>query len=196
MSEELRRGTSGDDIRATPSGSPKISSEPLPAESLKITLEPPLPRSLLPTREHIEGHLSALRSLAKEHNSRGNISPIHLSFGDGEDRTRVRTVVTGKEIVDADLKRPFKEATRKTILAVLIRRKLKRMAYAGMVSYVPANLGWEHERMVRKPLTGSEEAFTSTGLPKGEASEAFKKSTGPINRREYRFYRAGYRVDR
>ncbi|GJW28200.1 hypothetical protein Tco_0045075 [Tanacetum coccineum] len=42
----------------------------------------------------------------------------------------------------------------------------------------------------------SEEAFTSTGLPKGEASEAFKKSTGPINRREYRFYRAGYRVNR
>nr|GEU52520.1 reverse transcriptase domain-containing protein [Tanacetum cinerariifolium] len=62
--------------------------------------------------EQIEGHLSALKSLVKEHNCWGDVSPIHLSFDDEEGRTRVRTVVTGKEVVDVDLKRPFKEAVK------------------------------------------------------------------------------------
>ncbi|GJT70687.1 reverse transcriptase domain-containing protein [Tanacetum coccineum] len=34
------------------------------------------------------------------------------SFDDEEDQTRVQTVVTGKEVGDADLKRPFKEAVK------------------------------------------------------------------------------------
>ncbi|GJT41911.1 hypothetical protein Tco_0941776 [Tanacetum coccineum] len=51
------------------------------------------------------------RSLFKEHNGRGNVSPIRLSFDDVEDRK----VVIGKEVADADLKRPFKEAV-KTLL--------------------------------------------------------------------------------
>ncbi|GKD23742.1 hypothetical protein Tco_1225445, partial [Tanacetum coccineum] len=61
-------------------------------------------------REQIEGHLSALRSLLKEHNRRGNVSPIRLSFDDTEDQPRVQTVVTGT-VVDVDLNKPFKEAT-------------------------------------------------------------------------------------
>ncbi|GJY14711.1 reverse transcriptase domain-containing protein [Tanacetum coccineum] len=255
MSGGLRRGTSGDDIRATPSGSPKISSEPLPAESLlKIT------------------------SLAKEHNSRGNISPIHLSFDDGEDRTRVRTVVTGKEIVGADLKRPFKEAVKTPLTQRIIE-------FAGPEFKKPTNIKLYDEttdpedhlsrflsaenssewpmpvwcRMFQQTLDGStrgwfenlsmgsiasslqlgvpevmkissfmdahkcpelakrysdkvpktvdemmtwlddfvrsEEAFASTELPKGEASEAFKKSTRPVSRREDRFHRGGYGVN-
>ncbi|GKC67019.1 hypothetical protein Tco_1099617 [Tanacetum coccineum] len=79
-------GIAGDDVDANPSG-----------------VTPPT------TKEQIEGHLSALRSLVKEHNNRGNISPIHLNFDDVEDRARVRTVVTGKEVVDADLNKSFKE---------------------------------------------------------------------------------------
>ncbi|GJY37361.1 hypothetical protein Tco_0422739 [Tanacetum coccineum] len=40
-------------------------------------------------------------------------SESHLPvFDDGEGRTRVRTVITGKEVVDANLKRPFKEAVK------------------------------------------------------------------------------------
>ncbi|GKE16369.1 hypothetical protein Tco_1423946 [Tanacetum coccineum] len=61
------------------------------------------------TKEQIEGCLSALRSLVKKHNSQGNVSPIHLNFDEDKDGTSVRTVVTGKEVVDADLKNPFKE---------------------------------------------------------------------------------------
>ncbi|GJT09493.1 hypothetical protein Tco_0856535 [Tanacetum coccineum] len=68
----------------------------------------------------IEGNLSDLRSLLKEHNGRGSVSPIHLSFDDVEDRTRVRTVVTGKEIGDADLKKPFKEAVKTTLTQRII----------------------------------------------------------------------------
>nr|GFD60697.1 hypothetical protein [Tanacetum cinerariifolium] len=36
--------------------------------------------------------------------------------------------------------------------SVLIRSELRRMAHAGLVSYVPTNLGWECEEMVREPL--------------------------------------------
>ncbi|GKF29844.1 hypothetical protein Tco_0096186 [Tanacetum coccineum] len=42
----------------------------------------------------------------------------------------------------------------------------------------------------------SKEAFASTELPKGEASEASKKSTGPVNRKEDRFHKEGYGADR
>nr|GEV57564.1 reverse transcriptase domain-containing protein [Tanacetum cinerariifolium] len=41
----------------------------------------------------------------------------------------------------------------------------------------------------------SEEAFASTKLPKGEASKAPKKSTGPVSRREDQFHKGGYRAD-
>nr|GEW35065.1 reverse transcriptase domain-containing protein [Tanacetum cinerariifolium] len=81
----------------------------------------------------IEGHLSALRSLLKEHNERGNVSSIHLSFDDEEDRTRVQTVVTGKEIGDADLKRPFKEAVKTSLTRRIIE-------FVGPEFKMPANI--------------------------------------------------------
>nr|GEX01612.1 hypothetical protein [Tanacetum cinerariifolium] len=73
-----------------------------------------------PVKEQIKGNLLALRSLLKEYNGRGNVCPIHLSFNDVKDRTRVRTVVTGKEIGDADLKRPFKEAVKTPLIRRMI----------------------------------------------------------------------------
>ncbi|GJZ19496.1 hypothetical protein Tco_0556086 [Tanacetum coccineum] len=42
----------------------------------------------------------------------------------------------------------------------------------------------------------SEEAFASTELPKGEVSEASRKSAGPVNRKEDRFHKEGYGADR
>ncbi|GKC79405.1 hypothetical protein Tco_1130179 [Tanacetum coccineum] len=42
----------------------------------------------------------------------------------------------------------------------------------------------------------SEEAFASTELPKGEASEVVRKSIGPVRRREDRFHKEGYGTDR
>nr|GEV56098.1 copia protein [Tanacetum cinerariifolium] len=93
--------------------------------------EPPM--TTLGPRLPIEGHLSALRSLLKEHNERGNVSLIHLSFDDEEDRTRVQTVVTRKEIGDVDLKRPFKEAVK----TPLTRRIIE---FAGPEFKMPANI--------------------------------------------------------
>ncbi|GJR97038.1 hypothetical protein Tco_0269212 [Tanacetum coccineum] len=276
--------------------------------------------------KQIEGHLAARRSLVKEHNGRGNISPIHLCFDDGEERTRVWTVVTGKEVMDADLKRPFKEAVKTPLTRRIIEfagpefnmsaniklydgttnpeDHLSRFASAANSGEWPMSVwcrmlqqnldgsargsfenlsggsidGWVELRqqfttrfstrracfkdptkitkIVRKanetfvafkerwivetgfipsvsvvmkissfmdahkcpelakrysnkvPKTvdemmtrlddfvRSEEAFASTELPKGEAFEAFKKSTRSISRREDRFHRGGYGVDR
>ncbi|GKC92689.1 hypothetical protein Tco_1158131 [Tanacetum coccineum] len=42
----------------------------------------------------------------------------------------------------------------------------------------------------------SKEAFASTELPKGEASEASRKLAGPVNRREDWFHKGGYIADR
>ncbi|GKF39465.1 hypothetical protein Tco_0119526, partial [Tanacetum coccineum] len=85
------------------------------------------------TKEHLEGCLSALGLLVKEHNSRGNVSPIRLNFDEDRDGTRICTVVTRKEIVGADLKKPFKE----TIRTPLIRRIIE---FAGPEFKMPANV--------------------------------------------------------
>ncbi|GJT69475.1 hypothetical protein Tco_1028761 [Tanacetum coccineum] len=53
------------------------------------------------------------------------------------------------------------------------------------------------EMMIRlDDFVRSEEAFASTELPKGEVSEASRKSKGPVSRREDRFHRGGYGADR
>ncbi|GKA30267.1 hypothetical protein Tco_0716572 [Tanacetum coccineum] len=126
-------GNPRDDIGATPSGISENIVGATPSGVLEDNVETPLTGVTPSTREQIEGHLSALRSLVKEHNSRGNISSIHLSFDDGEDRTRVRTVVTGKEIVDADLKRPFKEAVKTPLTQRIIE-------FAGPEFKMPTNI--------------------------------------------------------
>nr|GEU43933.1 hypothetical protein [Tanacetum cinerariifolium] len=85
----------------------------------------------MPT-EQIEGHLSALRSLLKEHNRRGNVSPIRLRFDDAKDQLRVQTVVTGI-VGDADLKKPFKEVVK----TPLTRRIIE---FAGPEFKMPKNI--------------------------------------------------------
>nr|GEX35942.1 hypothetical protein [Tanacetum cinerariifolium] len=95
-----------------PVGSLEILSKPLLVDPSKILSEPSLVGVTPFARKQIEGHLSALRSLVKEHNCQGNVLPMHLSFNDGEDRTRVWTVMTRKEIVDADLKKPLRRRKR------------------------------------------------------------------------------------
>ncbi|GJU33087.1 reverse transcriptase domain-containing protein [Tanacetum coccineum] len=53
------------------------------------------------------------------------------------------------------------------------------------------------EMMIRlDDFVRSKEAFASMELPKGEASEAPRKSVGPVNRREDQFYKGGYGADR
>ncbi|GJV32383.1 hypothetical protein Tco_1392783 [Tanacetum coccineum] len=300
-SRDLSRGSSRDDIGDTPAGVSESILGPTISKVLEDMIGTPLAGVTPSAREQIEGHLSVLRSLVKEHISRGNVSLIHLSFDDGEGRTRVRTVITGKEVVDADLKRPFKEvvktpltrsiiefagsefkmssniklydettdpedhlsrfssaansgewpmphdgwvelrqqfttrfSTRRacfkdpTEITKIVRKanetlvtfKERWIMETGFIAGVPEvmkissfmdahkcpELGKRYSDKVPKTVdemmtrlddfVRSKEAFASTELPKGEASEVSKRSTGSINRREDRFHKGGYGVDR
>ncbi|GJS85406.1 hypothetical protein Tco_0751947 [Tanacetum coccineum] len=95
MTGALQRGRPRDDIRATLGGIVGgIAGTFIGGGDTGATPGVTAPSV---TREQIEGHLSALRSLVKEHNSRGNVSLIRLNFDDLEDRTTARVVVMGKE---------------------------------------------------------------------------------------------------
>ncbi|GKD11799.1 hypothetical protein Tco_1196206, partial [Tanacetum coccineum] len=85
------------------------------------------------TKEQIEGFLSALMSLVKEHNSQGNVSPIRLNFEVEGNDTKTRVIVTRKEIGDAYLKKPFKEMTK----TPLTRRIIE---FSGPEFKMPANV--------------------------------------------------------
>nr|GEY28105.1 reverse transcriptase domain-containing protein [Tanacetum cinerariifolium] len=64
------------------------------------------------TKEQIEGHVSALKSLIKSHNRKNKGDPIRLDFETVEAEIQGHTVVKGKEVIDEDLRKPFKEARR------------------------------------------------------------------------------------
>ncbi|GJR58411.1 hypothetical protein Tco_1500573 [Tanacetum coccineum] len=89
-------------------------------------------RTSAPSDSEIEGNLLTLRPLLKEHNGRGNVSPIRLSFDDTEDQPRVQIAVTGI-VGDADLKRPFKEVVK----TPLTRRIIE---FASLEFKMPANI--------------------------------------------------------
>ncbi|GKC94485.1 reverse transcriptase domain-containing protein [Tanacetum coccineum] len=62
------------------------------------------------TKEQIEGHVYALRSLIKDHNRKNKTNPIQLDFDEEDIATKDTRIVKGKEVVDDDLRKPFKEA--------------------------------------------------------------------------------------
>ncbi|GKG10633.1 hypothetical protein Tco_0342033, partial [Tanacetum coccineum] len=123
------RGNPGDNIGPTPVGVIGSTS----GEPLEVNVETPLTEAAPPVRTQIEGHLSALKSLLKEHNGRRNVSPIRLNFDDEENWAKRQTVVTGKEVGDADLSRPFKEAVK----TPLTRRIIE---FSGPEFKMPANI--------------------------------------------------------
>ncbi|GJW83097.1 reverse transcriptase domain-containing protein [Tanacetum coccineum] len=92
----------------------------------EVTL-PPL------TKEQIEGHESALNSLIKYHNQGNKTYPIDLDFKLEDTEVHEQGIVKGNEVIDGDLKKPFKE-TRKT---PLIRRIIE---FAGPEYKMPANI--------------------------------------------------------
>nr|GEV20944.1 reverse transcriptase domain-containing protein [Tanacetum cinerariifolium] len=242
MTGGLLRGTLADNIGPTPVG---VIGSTL-GGTLEVNVKTPLTETTPSAREQIEGHLSALRSLLKEHNGRGNVSPIRLSFDDVEDRTRVRTVVTGKEIGDAEGGRSidgwvelrqqfttrfltrracFKDRTKITKIVrkdneTLVAFKERWIVETGFITGVPEvmkissfmdahkvlELAKRYSDKVSKTVdemmtrlddfVRSKEAVASTDLPKGEASEASRKLVGPVNKREDRFHKGGYKADR
>ncbi|GJZ01271.1 hypothetical protein Tco_0519232 [Tanacetum coccineum] len=57
----------------------------------------------------IEGHLSALGSIIKDRNRKNKSNPIQLDFDEEDNAVKDTRIVKGKEVVDDDLKKPFKE---------------------------------------------------------------------------------------
>ncbi|GJW79410.1 hypothetical protein Tco_0143385 [Tanacetum coccineum] len=64
------------------------------------------------TKEQIEGHISAMKSIIKEHNKRNKANPIRLNFEMEDQDPKEDRIVKGREIDDEDLSKPFKETLR------------------------------------------------------------------------------------
>ncbi|GJY32188.1 hypothetical protein Tco_0415683, partial [Tanacetum coccineum] len=64
------------------------------------------------TKEQIEGHVSALKSLIKSHNQRNKGDPIRLDFESEDTEVQDLGIAKGKKVLDEDLGKPFKEARR------------------------------------------------------------------------------------
>ncbi|GJY30343.1 hypothetical protein Tco_0413838 [Tanacetum coccineum] len=73
------------------------------------------------TKEQIEGHVSALKSIIKDHNQRNETDPIRLDFELEDTKTRDDRIVKGKEVVNDDLKKPFKEALKMPLTHRIIK---------------------------------------------------------------------------
>ncbi|GJV39447.1 hypothetical protein Tco_1417887 [Tanacetum coccineum] len=105
-----------------------------PLESWKISYIGAIRETqILSTKAYIEGHLSALKSLIKDHNKRNTTNPIRLNFEVEDTEVRDNRIVKGKAVVDDDLKKPFKEALK----TPLIRRIIE---FAGSKYKMPANI--------------------------------------------------------
>nr|GEU41443.1 hypothetical protein [Tanacetum cinerariifolium]GEU62796.1 hypothetical protein [Tanacetum cinerariifolium] len=63
-------------------------------------------------KEHIEGHVYALKSLIKSHNKENKGDPIRLDFETKDAEAQDHNIVKGKEVIYEDLRKPFKEARR------------------------------------------------------------------------------------
>ncbi|GJY23090.1 reverse transcriptase domain-containing protein [Tanacetum coccineum] len=59
------------------------------------------------TKEQIEGHVSALKSLIKSHNRKNKGDPIRLDFETEDTEVQDHNIAKGKEVVDEDLRKPF-----------------------------------------------------------------------------------------
>nr|GEX33223.1 reverse transcriptase domain-containing protein [Tanacetum cinerariifolium] len=181
MTGGMSRGTPRDNIGSTSASIIGSTS----GGPLEINVETPRTETTPSTTEQIEGRLSALGSLLKEHNERGNVSSIRLSFDDVEDRTMVRTVVTGSDIGDADLKRHFKEAVK-----IFLTRRI--IEFGGPKFKMPANI------KLYDGTTDPEDHLSqfSSAANSGDWPMPVWRSAGPVSRREDRFHMGGYEGDK
>ncbi|GJS43242.1 reverse transcriptase domain-containing protein [Tanacetum coccineum] len=85
------------------------------------------------TKEQIEGHISAMKSIIKEHNKRNKANPIRLNFEIEDQDPNEDRIVKGKEIDDEDLSKPFKE----TLKTPFTRRIIE---FSGPEYSMPTNI--------------------------------------------------------
>nr|GEV57016.1 hypothetical protein [Tanacetum cinerariifolium] len=72
------------------------------------------------TKEQIKCHVSALKSLIKSHNQKNKGDPIRLNFETKDTEVQDHNIVKGKEVIDEDLRNPFKEAQRTPLTPQII----------------------------------------------------------------------------
>ncbi|GJX62382.1 hypothetical protein Tco_0295282 [Tanacetum coccineum] len=85
------------------------------------------------TKEHIKGHVPALKSLIKNHNQRNKGDPIRLDFKLEDTEVQGHDIVKGKEVVDEDLRKSFKEARKIPLTRDIIE-------FAGPEYKMPTNI--------------------------------------------------------
>ncbi|GKF52895.1 hypothetical protein Tco_0159805, partial [Tanacetum coccineum] len=85
------------------------------------------------TKEQIEGHVSAIKSIVKEYNRQNKADPIRLDFGTGNILLKEGRVVRGKDVGEEDLSKPFKE-----ILKTPLTRRI--IEFSGPEYVMPANI--------------------------------------------------------
>ncbi|GKD07182.1 reverse transcriptase domain-containing protein [Tanacetum coccineum] len=85
------------------------------------------------TKEQIEGHISAMKSIIKEHNKRNKANPIRLNFEMEDQDPKEDRIVKGREIDDDDLSKPFKE----TLKTPFTRRIIE---FSGPEYSMPTNI--------------------------------------------------------
>nr|GEV31172.1 zinc finger, CCHC-type [Tanacetum cinerariifolium] len=64
------------------------------------------------TKERIEGYISALKSLIKDHNKKNAIDPIRLNFETKDVEAGGSEIAKWNTVKDVDIKKPFKETLR------------------------------------------------------------------------------------
>nr|GEX53939.1 reverse transcriptase domain-containing protein [Tanacetum cinerariifolium] len=85
------------------------------------------------TKEQIEGHVSTLESLIKDHNQRNKADPIRLNFELEDTEVHDQHITKGKEVADEDLRKPFKEARRTPLTHRIIE-------FVGLEYKMPTNI--------------------------------------------------------
>ncbi|GJT64704.1 hypothetical protein Tco_1016184 [Tanacetum coccineum] len=85
------------------------------------------------TKEQIEGHVSAIKSIIKDYNRQNKADPIRLDFGTDNILLKEGRVVRGKDVGEEDLSKPFKE-----ILKTPLTRRI--IEFAGPEYVMPTNI--------------------------------------------------------
>ncbi|GKD80530.1 hypothetical protein Tco_1347369, partial [Tanacetum coccineum] len=85
------------------------------------------------TKEQIEGHISAIKSIIKDYNRQNRADPIRLDFGTDNIPLKEGRVARGKDVGEEELSKPFKEKLK----TPLTRRIIE---FAGPEYVMPTNI--------------------------------------------------------
>ncbi|GJU09576.1 hypothetical protein Tco_1131972 [Tanacetum coccineum] len=85
------------------------------------------------TKEQIEGHISAIKSIIKYYNRQNKADPIRLDFRTDNILLKEGRVARGKDVGEEDLSKPFKE-----ILKTPLTKRI--IEFAGPEYIMPTNI--------------------------------------------------------